>query len=117
VSRNWLFYLEDIVESARKIRRYTEGVTFAQFRSQDLIVDAVVRNLEIIGEAAKHLSAEAKTLTPDVDWSKAEGFRDVIAHGYFGLDLHVIWDVVQTKIPLISQSAEQVLDQFRDRPE
>ena len=117
MSRNWLFYLEDIVESARKIRRYTEGLTFAQFRSQDLIVDAVVRNLEIIGEAAKHLPAEAKTLTPDVDWSKAAGFRDVIAHGYFGLDLHVIWDVVQTKIPLISQSAEQVLHQFRDRPQ
>lgn len=117
MSRNWLFYLEDIVESARKIRRYTEGVTFAQFRAQDLIVDAVVRNLEIIGEAAKHLPAEAKILTPDVDWSKAAGFRDVIAHGYFGLDLHVIWDVVQTKIPLISQSAEQVLDQFRDRPQ
>ena len=117
MSRNWLFYLEDVVESARKIRRYTEGLTFAEFRSQDIIVDAVVRNLEIIGEAAKHLPAEARTLMPDVDWAKAAGFRDVIAHGYFGLDLHVIWDVVQTKIPLISQSVEQVLHQFRDRPQ
>jgi uncharacterized protein with HEPN domain len=117
VSRNWLFYLEDIVESARKIGRYTEGLTFPQFRSQDLIVDAVVRNLEIIGEAAKHLPEEAKTLTPDVDWSRAARFRDVIAHGYFGLDLHVIWDVVQTKIPLLGQSAERVLRQFRDRPQ
>lgn len=51
MSRNWLYYLEDIVESARKIRRYTEGLTFTEFRSQDLIVDAVVRNLEIIREA------------------------------------------------------------------
>lgn len=117
MSRNWLFYLEDIVESARKIRRYTEGLTFAQFRAQDLIVDAVVRNLEIIGEAAKHLPEDAKALTPDVDWSKAAGFRDVIAHGYFGLDLHVVWDVVQTKLPLLSQSSERVLLQFRNRPE
>lgn len=65
----------------------------------------------------KHLPEDAKALTPDVEWSKAAGFRDVIAHGYFGLDLHVIWDVVQTKIPLISQSAEQVLHQLRDRPQ
>ncbi len=115
MSRNWLFFLEDIVESARKIRRYTDGLTFVQFRSQDMVVDAVVRNLEIIGEAAKHLPEEAKTLMPGVDWSKAAGFRDVIAHGYLGLDLHVIWDVVQTKLPLLSQSAEQVLLQFRNR--
>lgn len=67
MSRNWLFYLEDVVESVQKIRRYTEGLTFAEFRSQDLIVDAVVRNLEIIGEAAKHLPAEATALMPDVD--------------------------------------------------
>ena len=49
-----------------------------------MVIDAVVRNLEIIGEAAKHLPAEAKGLMPDVDWSKAAAFRDVIAHGYFG---------------------------------
>lgn len=90
MSRNWLFYIEDIVESARKIRRYTEGITFEQFRTQDLIIDAVVRNLEIVGEAAKHLPEEVKALTPDVDWSKAAGLRDVIAHGYLGLDLHIV---------------------------
>jgi uncharacterized protein with HEPN domain len=66
VSRNWPFYLEDVVESARKIGRYTEGLTFDQFRSEDMVIDAVVRNLEIIGEAAKHLPAEAKTLMPQV---------------------------------------------------
>ena len=80
------------------------------------MIDAVVRNLEIIGEAAKHLPAEAKGLMPDVDWSKAAAFRDVIAHGYFGLDLHIIWDVVQTKIPPIRQSAEQVLRELKNRP-
>ena len=81
-----------------------------------MVIDAVVRNLEIIGEAAEHLPAEAKALMPDVDWSKATPFRDVIAHGYFGLDLHIIWDVVQTKIPPINQSAEQVLRELKNRP-
>lgn len=116
MSRNWLFYLEDVVESVRKIERYTDGLTFVEFRSQDLIVDAVVRNLEIIGEAAKHLPVEATALMPDVDWSKAAGFLDVIAHGYFGLDLHVVWDVVQTKLPLICESTERVLKHYKDRP-
>ena len=116
MSRNWTFYLEDVLESAQKIRRYTEGLTFAQFCSQDMVIDAVVRNLEIIGEAAKHLPAEARALMSDIDWSKPAGFRDVIAHGYFGLDLHVIWDVVQNKISLINQSAERALRELKDRP-
>jgi uncharacterized protein with HEPN domain len=116
VSRDWRFYLEDVVESARKIERYTEGLTFDQFRLRDMVIDAVVRNLEIIGEAAKHLPAEAKALMPDAGWSKAAAFRDVIAHGYFGLDLHIIWDVIQTKIPAITQSAEQILRELKDRP-
>ncbi|WP_447601735.1 HepT-like ribonuclease domain-containing protein [Nitrospira sp. Nam80] len=115
MSRNWPFYLEDVVESARKIGRYTEGLTFDQFRSEDMVIDAVVRNLEIIGEAAKHLPAEAKALMPQVDWSKAAAFRDVIAHGYFGLDLHIIWDVVQTKIPPLNQSVEKVLRELKNR--
>ena len=80
MSRNWTFYLEDVLESAQKIRRYTEGLTFAQFCSQDMVIDAVVRNLEIIGEAARYLPAEARALMPDVNWSKAAGFRDVTAH-------------------------------------
>lgn len=116
MSRNWLFYLEDILESCGKIRRYTQGVTFEAFRANDMMIDAVIRNLEIIGEAAKHLPPEARTLMPEADWSKAAGFRDVIAHGYFGLDLYVVWDVVQAKVPGLGQSAERVLQQLRDEP-
>jgi len=90
VSRNWVFYLEDILESARKVQLYTERVTFEHFQSQDLVFDAVVRNLEIIGEAAKHLPPDAKAMMSAVDWNKVAGFRDVIVHGYFGLDVHAI---------------------------
>lgn len=109
MSRNWVFYLEDILESAQKVQRYAVGLTFDQFGSQDVIFDAVVRNLEIIGEAAKHLPPEARAMMPDVDWSKVAGFRDVIVHGYFGLDVHVIWDVVQSKIPALISSVEKAL--------
>jgi uncharacterized protein with HEPN domain len=116
MSRNWLFYLEDILESVGKIQRYTRDVTFESFCTHDMLIDAVVRNLEIIGEAAKHLPPEARSLMSEVDWSKAAGFRDVIAHGYFGLDLYVVWDVVQTKVPVIAHSTEKVLQQLRNEP-
>ena len=115
MSRNWVFYLEDILESARKVQRYTEGMTFEQFQSQDVVFDAVVRNLEIIGEAAKHLPPDGKAMMPLVDWNKVAGFRDVIVHGYFGLDTHVIWDVVQSKGPALVSSVENALHLIEDQ--
>lgn len=115
MSRSWVFYLEDILESARRVQRYTEGLTVEQFHSQDVVFDAVVRNLEIIGEAAKHLPPDARAMMPTVDWNKVAGFRDVIVHGYFGLDMHVIWDVVQSKIPALLTSVEHALHLVKDQ--
>lgn len=80
-----------------------------------MVFDAVVRNLEIIGEAAKHLPPDGRAMMPDVDWSKVAGFRDVIVHGYFGLDVHVIWDAVQSKVPALIPSVEKTLQQVRDQ--
>lgn len=73
MSRNWVYYLDDILESAQKIQRYTRGLTLEQFQSQDIVFDAVVRNLEIIGEAAKHLPPDGRAMMPGVDWSKVAG--------------------------------------------
>ncbi len=74
-----------------------------------MVFDAVIRNLEIIGEAAKHLPTEATAAMPEVEWSKAAAFRDVIAHHYFGLDIDVVWDVVKNKIPAIEIAAAHLL--------
>ena len=81
-------------------------MTLETFRDNEVVFDAVVRNLEIIGEAAKHLPDEAKTLMPEIEWSKAAAFRDIIAHHYFGLNIHIVWDVVLNKIPGIISSAD-----------
>ncbi len=67
MSRDWTFFLEDILEAANKVIRYTNGMTLESFRSDELVIDAVVRNLEIIGEAAKHLPAEVHEMMPDVE--------------------------------------------------
>lgn len=108
------FFLEDILEASIKVLRYTNGMTLETFQSDDLVFGAVVRNLEIIGEAAKHLPAEIHEMMPEVEWSKAAAFRDVIAHGYFGLNVHIIWDVTQNKIPCISTSVKKLLTQLRN---
>lgn len=109
MSRDWTFYLEDVLDSARKVMGYTAGMTLDELAANTLIYDAVMRNLEIIGEATKHLPDEVKAMMPDVEWSKAAAFRDVIAHHYFGLNIKIVWDVVCNKVPDIALSAEALL--------
>ena len=115
MSRDWTFYLEDILNAVRKILRYTQGIDFDEFNRNELIVDGVVHNLEIIGEAAKHLPDEARAMMPDIEWSKAAAFRDVIAHHYFGLNIDVVWNVVCNKVPEIASTAEALLKRLSIR--
>lgn len=92
-------YLDDIREAVGKIQRYTRGLSREAFAADEKTVDAVVRNLEIIGEAAKNLDAGFRGAHPGLDWRKIAGLRDVLAHEYFGIDLDIVWDIVQNKIP------------------
>ena len=114
MSRDWTFFLEDILDASNKVLRYTKGLTRETFQRNELVFDAVVRNLEIIGEAAKHLPPEIHEKMPEVEWSKAAAFRDVIAHGSFGLNVYIIWDVTQNKVPGIATSVEKLLTQLRN---
>ena len=110
MSRDWKLYLKDIAASCRKILRYTQELSAEQLIQDDKTYDAVVRNLEIIGEAAKHIPSEARTLLPDVDWRKAAGMRDMLAHAYFGIDNDILWDVVQNKVPELAKAVEAFLN-------
>lgn len=71
--------------------------------------DAVLRNLEIIGEAVKHLPDEIKEKYPDVKWRKITGFRDIVAHNYFGVSDEIVWDVVQNEIPPLLKQVKEIL--------
>jgi len=115
VSRDWTFFLEDILECASNVVSYTKGMTLENFRGNRLVFDAVMRNLEIIGEAAKNLPDHATAAMPDIEWSKAAGFRDVIAHQYFGIDVNIVWDVVSNKVPVIIESAMDLLEKIRHK--
>ena len=97
-TRDWRLYADDIIEACGKIRRYTAGMTFDAFVADDRTRDAVIRNIEIIGEAAKKLPDEVIAKAPAVPWRKVRGMRDVVAHGYFGLDSKLVWDTATAKI-------------------
>jgi uncharacterized protein with HEPN domain len=117
MSRDWVFCLEDIVECGLRIASYTQEMSLAEFRGNQLVFDAVVRNLEVIGEAARHLPEEFTSAHPDVAWSRTVAFREVIARHYFGLDPQIVWDLVQTKIPGIVRTAGAALDRSRQHRE
>jgi len=101
-------FLDDIVEACRKIHRYITGLTIEQFRSDERTIDAVVRNLEVIGEAAKKLPDSTRSKISGIEWSRIAGLRDILIHEYFGIDIDLIWDIVETKVPeLLRQIEEQ----------
>ena len=109
MSRDYKAYLMDIVESISKIKEYTKDVTREEFFRNKLLQDAVVRNLEIIGEAVKKIPAEIKNAKPDVEWRKFAGLRDILIHAYFGIDVEIIWDVISHKICILEKHIKDIL--------
>ncbi len=92
--RKVLFFVLDMLEAIEKIERYTSGQTYETFVVHDMMLDAVVRNLEIIGEAARHIPEELRRKYPDVDWRRVVGFRNVVIHEYFDVDPEIVWVIV-----------------------
>lgn len=113
MSRELIARLEDIVEYGSKIAHYTERMSLEDFRGNELVFDAVVRNLELLGEAAKHLPVEVTAAMPEAPWSRAAAFGDVIARHSLGLDPRVVWDLVQTKIPALVRSSSVTLQRLK----
>jgi uncharacterized protein with HEPN domain len=94
--------LDDIRASIEKIQRYTVGLDEGSFLADEKTIDAVVRNLEIIREAAKQLTAEFKKRRPAIPWLQIAGLRNRIVHDYAGIDLKLVWNILQTAIPKLA---------------
>lgn len=102
-------YLDDILDAIGAIRQYTVDLTRKDFGQDRKTVDAVLRNLEVIGEAVKQLPAEVRSTNPDVEWQKIAGLRDILIHAYFGVDLDIVWDVVSNKLPAVEARVRTIL--------
>jgi uncharacterized protein with HEPN domain len=107
--REYLLFLEDILRSIEKIVRFSQGLTLEQLKANDMILDAVVRNFEIIGEAVKNVPKTVKEKYPDVEWKEAAGFRDVLIHDYFGIEIEAVWDTIKKNIRPFREHIEEVL--------
>ena len=109
MSRDRRQWLEDIVESCGKILRFTSGMSYDEFLEDEKTYDAVVRNLEIVGEAAKNVPEDIRISCPGIEWRKIAGLRDVIAHEYFGIDNDILWDIIQNKVESLQQEGRRVM--------
>ena len=79
------------------------------FENDDKTVDAVVRNLEIIGEAVKMIPESIRLAHPNIEWKKIAGLRDILAHQYFGVDIEIIWDILENKLPALEEEINEIL--------
>ena len=101
--------LEDIIQSANKILAYTNALSFSQFLADSRTVDAVIRNFEIIGEAANRLPAEIRDQYPNIDWHRIRGFRNRIVHDYMGIDYEIVWLIKEKFLPSMIKEISNIL--------
>jgi uncharacterized protein with HEPN domain len=115
--KDWTIRLEDMIDAAEKVSRYTQDMAdLNAFSANEVIVDAVLRNVQIIGEAARHVPDAIQAHYPDVDWSGMRGMRNILVHNYGRIELQVVWGVVQTRVPPLIPRLREILQIERSSP-
>lgn len=115
MNREFLDFIEDMLDGMNKAELLLEGVDYSQFESDFRINFAVVRALEIIGEAVKRLPDELYRQYPDIPWKGMAGMRDRIIHGYDNVDFQIIWDVVKQDIPHIKPKIIRIFTDYNEK--
>jgi len=107
--RDYKQHIDDILEAIDFIREYAAGMDYGSFESDKKTQHAVIRNLEVIGEAARVLPDEVKNRTPEIEWHKIVALRNILIHEYFGVNLKIVWDVIQNKLDEIEAACRYLL--------
>ncbi|NIT61819.1 MAG: DUF86 domain-containing protein [Aliifodinibius sp.] len=108
--RDARLFLEDILDAIKKVKRYTSNLTFHEFTKNDLISDAVIRNLEVIGEAARNIPPEIRNQYGTIDWRRVTGFRNIAIHAYFSVDLEIVWTIATQRLDELESVITQILN-------
>ena len=107
-------YLKDIMEAIKRIKTYSDKMDYDEFLGDIKTQDAVVRNIEIIGEAVKNISPDLKDRYETIEWKKIAGMRDKIIHFYFGINWDIVWDVITNRLPLLEDKIKKLIEkEFR----
>ncbi len=107
--RNDTLLLEDMLEACTKIRLYVKGMNYDFFNEDDKTKDAVIRNFEIIGEAASRLNTKFRERHPQVDWRRIRGFRNRIVHEYFGIDYEIVWSIIVNDLEELQSRIKKII--------
>ncbi len=108
--RDSTLFLYDILECIEKIERYVSDMTYEDFEKDERTIDAVLRNLEVIGEAARNIPLEIRNRYYDIPWRKIVALRNVVIHQYFGVDLENIWEIMTKDLPDLKEKVKNILE-------
>lgn len=109
LQKDYKLYFLDIAVSCRKIVRYTKGMDHEEFASNPMVIDAVIRNLEVIGEAVNKIPSEIRSGIPDIPWSDIVGLRNKVIHEYFDVNIPIIWETATKDIPVFQKQVRSVI--------
>jgi len=108
--RPYGLYASDMLESMARIERYVKGLSYNEFVRSEIVIDAVIRNLEVMGEAAKNVPDEVKDAHPEIPWKRIVGLRNIVIHDYLGIDLENIWRIATKNIPEVRPLVARLLE-------
>ncbi|KXS43390.1 DUF86 domain-containing protein [Methanolobus zinderi] len=111
--RDYLVFFEDMLIAINKIKRYSANLSFEEFSKDEMRIDAVVRNLEIVGEAAGNIPSDIREKYPSVQWKKIVGLRNILIHEYFGIDMDILWGIIQNNLDELKDNIEIALQENR----
>ncbi|HKK10963.1 MAG TPA: DUF86 domain-containing protein [Bacteroidales bacterium] len=110
IKRAYILYLEDMLQSMNRIEEYLRDMDFKEFKRTYMVVDATIRNFEVIGEAAKNVPHQIQHKYPEIPWKKMYGLRNLITHEYFGIDYEMIWEIARKNLPQNKTDLVKILE-------
>jgi len=113
IERSYILYLEDMLDSMKRIQTYIEGLDYEEFHKNSLVSDAVIRNFEVLGEASKNVPEEIKAKYPDIPWKEMYGLRNLVTHAYFGVDYEILWEIAKNHLPANRTELKKIIEHVK----
>ena len=107
--RRWQLRVEHMLNAIGKIQQYVAGMTEEQFAQEEMIVDAAIRNFQVLGEAVRHIPDEIQTQYTDVPWRLIEGMRHILVHDYYAVKIDIVWRTIQQSLPPLIEPLHRIL--------